>query len=154
MIRRFYIASLFIAAILIACNDSSINSTSGLKNETKTSTKEDIDGNFNDFIDKFSTDSIFQISRIKFPLKSKWYDLDNDRDSIIYKEKSNFKMMDFRKKKSAIQQDQWEQKIVIGKDHASATIEIRGIENGIMVDYLFEKINGVWMLIEIEDSST
>jgi len=63
-------------------------------------------------------------------------------------------MMDFRKKKSTGNYDQWEQMIVIDKNNTSATIEIRGIENGIMVDYLFEKVNEVWMLIEIDDSST
>jgi hypothetical protein len=63
-------------------------------------------------------------------------------------------MMDFRTKKSTGRYDQWEQKIVIDKSNASATIEIRGIENGIMVDYLFEKVNGAWMLIEIDNSST
>ncbi|MNY65999.1 hypothetical protein D3C86_2033600 [compost metagenome] len=62
--------------------------------------------------------------------------------------------MDFRKKTLASHLDQWEQKIVVDKNNTSATIEIRGIENGIRVDYLFKKINGAWMLIEINDSST
>jgi len=62
--------------------------------------------------------------------------------------------MDFGKKKSKGQYDQWEKKIVVDKNNTSATIEVRGIDNGIMVDYLFEKINGTWMLIEIDDSST
>jgi hypothetical protein len=140
--------------MLTACDNSSTNSTIGQKNETQIPTKENIDSNFNDFIDKFSIDSTFQLGRTKFPLKTKCYVLDNFRDSIIYKDRSKFELMDFRKKKSAGQSDQWEQKIVIGKENASATIEIRGIENGIMVDYLFEKINGAWMLIEIDDSST
>lgn len=141
----------------MACDNSSTNSTSRQSNGAQAPTlltKEAVDNSFNDFIDKFSTDSIFQISRIRFPLKTKWYDLDNDRDSVIYEDKSGFKMMDFRKKKSTAQYGQWEQRIVVDKNNASATIEIRGIENGIMVDYLFEKINGAWILIEIDDSST
>lgn len=140
--------------MLTTCNNSLTNSTSGQKNETQSPSKEDIDGNFNDFINKFSTDSTFQLSRTKFPLKIKSYDLNNDSDSIIYKDRSKFEMVDFRKKKSTGQYDQWEQKIVIGKNKASATIEIRGIDNGIMVGYLFEKINGMWMLIAIDDRST
>jgi hypothetical protein len=155
--RRYYITSLLLVTLLTACDNSSTNSTSVQSNEAQTpttTTKEAIDNNFNDFIDKFSADSTFQVSRTKFPLKTKWYDLDNDRDSLIYKDRSSFEMMDFRKKKSTGEYDQWEQKIVVDKNNTSATIEIRGIENGIMVDYLFEKINGAWMLIEIDDSST
>ena len=157
MFKQHYIISLLFVTLLTSCDNSSTTSTSGQSNDTQTSTiptKEAIDNNFNDFIDKFSTDSTFQLSRTKFPLKTKWYDLDNDRDSLIYRERSSFEMMDFRKKKSTGQYDQWEQRIVVDKNNTSAIIGFRGIENGIMVDYLFEKINGAWMLIEVDDSST
>lgn len=154
MIKRYYIASFFLVT-LTGCANSSTNSTSGQSNESQIPTiptKETIDNNFIDFIDKFSSDSAFQLSRTKFPLKIKWYDL--DKDSLMFKDRSSFEMMDFRKKKSTGQNDQWEQKIVVDKNNSSAKIEIRGIENGIMVDYLFKKINGAWMLVEIHDSST
>lgn len=157
MFKPHYIKSLYFVILLTACDNSSTNSTSGQSNENKAPTmptREAVDNTFNDFIEKFSTDSTFQISRTKFPLETKWYDLDNDRDSLIYKDRSSFEMMDLRKKKSTGQYDQWEQKIVVDKNNTSATIEIRGVENGIIVDYLFEKINGVWMLIAINDSST
>lgn len=157
MFKRHYLSIIFLVTMLNACDNSSTNSTSRQSNESQNPTiptKEAIDNNFNDFINKFSTDSIFQVSRIKFPLKIKWYDIDNNRDSIIYKNIESFELMDFRKKKSTGQYDQWEQNIFVDKNNTSATIEIRGIENGIMVDYLFEKIKGVWMLIEIDDRST
>ncbi|MNL66774.1 hypothetical protein D3C87_1912920 [compost metagenome] len=87
-------------------------------------------------------------------MKTKWYDISNASDSLVYRDKSDVEMMDFRKKRSIGHFDQWEQKIVMDKNNTSATIEIHGIENGIRVDYLFKKINGAWMLIEIDDSST
>lgn len=157
MYSRQYVTSILLFTLLTACDSSSTKSSGGASTETQsltTPTKETIDNDFYDFIEKFSADSTFQLSRTKFPLKTKWYDMDNDSDSIIYKDRSKFELMDFRKKKSTGQYDLWEQKVVIGKDNASVTIEIRGVENGIMVDYLFEKINGAWMLIEIDDSST
>jgi hypothetical protein len=158
MLKRHFITSLLLAILWTSCESSgSANTTSQQSRENQTvsiPTKEPVDNNFNDFIEKFSVDTTFQLSRTKFPLKTKWYDIDNDRDSLIYKDQSDFKMMDFRKKKTASPYDQWEQKIVIDKNNTSATIEIRGIENGIMVDYLFEKINGAWILIGIDDSST
>lgn len=157
MLKKYYISRLLIVTLLTACdnNSKSLIRRQSIERQTQIiPTKEAVDNNFNDFIDKFSVDSAFQLSRTKFPLKIKWYDLENDRDSLIYRDKSSFEMMDFRTKKSTGRYDQWEQKIVIDKSNASATIEIRGIENGIMVDYLFEKVNGGWMLIEIDDSST
>lgn len=157
MFKRQYVKIILFISLLTACDRSSTNSASRQSNETQyrtIPTKEAIDNNFNDFINKFSTDSTFQISRTKFPLKTKWYDIDNDKDSLFYKDRASFEMMDFRKKKSTGQYDQWEQKIVVAKNNTSATIEIRGIDNGIMVEYLFEKINGAWMLIEMDDSST
>lgn len=157
MFKRHYVKIILFVSLLTACDSSSKNSTSRQSNETQyrtIPTKEAIDNNFNDFINKFSTDSTFQITRTRFPLKTKWYDIDNDKDSLFYKDRASFEMMDFRKKKSTGQYDQWEQKIVVAKNNTSATIEIRGIDNGIMVEYLFEKINGAWMLIEMADSST
>lgn len=116
--------------------------------------KESIDSNFTFFIEKFSTDSSFQISRTKFPLKITWYDIDNDNDSIFYMYKSNFELIDFTKKKSTTVNEQWEQKITIDTTNTSAIIEIKGIDNGILVKYFFEKINGAWLLVAIEDIST
>jgi hypothetical protein len=157
MYKRYYIVGLLFLLLFIACDNNSTNSTNGKSNERQAHAspiKEDVDSNFNDFIDQFSTDSTFQLSRTKFPLKTKWYDLDNGKDSLIYKDRSSFEMIDLSKKKSTGQEDQWERKIVIDKKNTSAIIEIRGIDNGIIVDYLFKKINGAWMLIEIDDSST
>lgn len=157
MYRVYYITSLLLITLLNACDNSSTNSTNGLSNKKHSLTIpaiEAIDSNFNDFIEKFSIDSNFQKSRIKFPLKIKLYDIDNDRDSIFYRDSSSFDMIDFPKNKSTSQYDQWGQKIVIDKNNTFATIEISGIDNGILVDYLFQKINGAWMLIEIDDSST
>lgn len=157
MFKRYYITSLLLITLPAACDNNLVKSSSNKLNKTQiltSITKKDIDNEFNDFIEKFSTDSIFQLSRIKFPLKTKYYDSDNNKYSVIYHDKPSSEMMDFRKKKSIGEYDQWEQKIIIDKNNTSATIEIRGIDNGIMVDYLFEKINGAWVLIELDNKST
>lgn len=157
MLNQSILASLLFSILLTSCDNSSTYTTSGQATKKPIVTEptpETTDNNFNDFIEKFSTDTAFQASRIKFPLKTKWYDMDNERDSVIYQDRLGVEMMDFRTKKSTGQFDQWEQQIVIDKNNTSATIQIRGIENGIMVDYSFEKINGSWMLVEMDDSST
>lgn len=147
---------IFFIALLMSCANSSTKSLSAEQvidgqNAIKKTT-ETIDNNFNDFIEKFSKDSMFQLSRTNFPLKTQFYDIVKDKDSVVYKDKSDFEMLDFSKKKSVGQFNQWEQKRKI--DKTNATIEIRGIENGIMIDFLFKKIEGIWMLVAIDDKST
>jgi hypothetical protein len=101
MFIRYYVIIFLNVIVLTACDNSSTNSTSGQSKETQSSTilkKEAIDNNFNDYVNKFSSDSIFQLRRTKFPLKIKWYDVENDKDSLIYKVRTSYKMIDFRKK--------------------------------------------------------
>ncbi|NUO02850.1 MAG: DUF4348 domain-containing protein [Saprospiraceae bacterium] len=157
MIRLNLVTSLLFIAWLTSCDSGSTNTTSQYRTEKKMvaiPAREAVDNDFNDFIEKFSADSSFQLIRTKYPLKVKWYEIEQDKDTLFYLKKSDFEMMDFREIKSNSQYDNWEQKRVIDKNNKSARIEIRGIDNGIIVDYLFEKVNGIWMLIEVDDSST
>ena len=80
--------------------------------------------------------------------------MNNESDTIVYIEKSGVEMMDFRKKKTSNGYEEWEENIIIDENNNKATIEINGIDNGIMVDYKFEKINEKWILVEIYDGST
>jgi hypothetical protein len=157
MFIRSYIIFLLALSLFASCENASTSSVKKQfcnENSPTITSKESIDSNFNLFIDKFSADSSFQLSRTKFPLKIKWYDIENDNDSLFYKNKSNFEIVDFRQKKSKGVEDQWEQKIVLNTNNTLATIEIHGIDNGILVNYFFEKVNGAWILIAIEDIST
>lgn len=113
-----------------------------------------IDNDFSAFIELFSKDTTFQRNRTKFPLQIKQYVPGYDKDTIIYVQESAFEMMDFRKKKSDSVYDEWKQEIVLDKSQEKATIEIRGIDNGIIVDYYFEKIDGRWVFVGMYDSST
>jgi hypothetical protein len=156
IMKYFIFWFLFVITFMSCDNRSSDNTSSDLINNKSAlyPQKEIVDDNFNDFIDRFSADSVFQLNRTKSPLKIKRYYIDTDQDTVHFLERANFEMIDFRKTKSEGKYDQWEQKIVVDKNGTTARIEIRGIENGIMVDYLFEKKTGIWMLIEIDDSST
>lgn len=100
-----------------------------------------VHNDFNSFIEKFSTDTLFQISHTIFPLKITWHEI--ERDTIFYKDKSEVEFVDFRIKEYNGEVDRWKQNIVIAKSKKSAVIEIRGVDNGIHVDYIFELINDV-----------
>ena len=101
---------------------------------------------FSSFFEKFNNDKNFQLSRIKFPLTVK---LNNDDfelvDYIISKEehiilKLNLKNVEY-KQKSILKNN-------------TVTIQQRGINNGIFIDYIFEKRKGLWFLKTWVDQST
>lgn len=148
--------SYLIIATFFGChsNQKKVENSTPNQHSFILSSNNSVDKNFNSFIEQFSIDPAFQIKRTKYPLQMKQYDIDKDKDTIIYLPSSEFEMMDFRQTKSNTQYDQWKQEIVLDENHNKATIEIRGIDNGIMVDYLFEKSKGKWMLVGIDDSST
>ena len=152
--RPFVNCLLFL--LLTACSNNPKKESPQLSQELpiSVSATDDVEKDFTLFLEKFSKDSAFQRSRTKLPLIVKLYDLENDQDTILFKQSSEYAMMDFRSKKPDPIHDQWKQTIVLDKGGNKATIEIRGIENGIMVDYYFEKIDGQWMLVGVNDSST
>jgi hypothetical protein len=154
MTKGHFISIIFFSVLLASCgnNDTVTRQQTNDKQSSTSESKDTVDNDFNVFIVKFSTDSMFQLSRIKFPLKISWHEI--DQDTVMYKNKSDFELIDFRAKKYTGPLDQWQQEIIIDKNNKSATIEIRGIDNGIFIEYVFEKINGTWMFIEIDDSST
>lgn len=140
--------------LLFSCNSN----TSDLTNIKSGQTSDSLIQNqiahhdFNSFIEKFSTDTLFQISHTIFPLKITWHEI--ERDTIFYRGKSDVEFVDFRIKEYKGEVDRWKQNIIIDESNKSAVIEIRGVDNGIHVDYIFKIINDAWMFVEIDDSST
>ncbi|QSB25220.1 DUF4348 domain-containing protein [Flavobacterium sp. CLA17] len=101
---------------------------------------------FSSFFQKFNKDKNFQLSRIKFPLTVK---LNNDDfelvDYIISKDehiilKLNLKNVEYKQK-------------TIFKNN-TVIIQQRGIDNGIFIDYIFDKRKGLWFLKTWVDQST
>lgn len=152
--RQFFVC--LVIAVFCSCKNENEKTKTSQSNQQVSATSSDsnnIDRDFSAFIERFSSDSAFQLSRTKFPLRVKQYDIENI-DTIIYKQQSEFEMMDLRKMESDDRYDRWKQEIAVEKSQRKATIEIRGIDNGIMVDYYYEKRNGKWFFVGVEDSST
>ncbi|RDC62490.1 DUF4348 domain-containing protein [Adhaeribacter pallidiroseus] len=162
---------LLFSSLVLSCNNSKVNAevsdleveskplhTDTVSTNIKTSqiiVPENVDDKFETFLKYFNEDSTFQISRIDFPLKVKVADSDKNyemSEEII--QKSGFRKMDFTYDSSSANKevDSYEQKINIKGN--KAIIEVRGIENGIMANFYFEKKKGKWMLVTWEDSST
>ena len=110
----------------------------------------DLDAKFETFIEYFSKDSLFQVSRIDFPLKVKVSDVDGESETII--NKSDFRKLSFGDESARTREfDKYEQTYKVNGD--KAVIETRGIDNGIFIDTYFEKKNGKWKLVTSVDSS-
>ena len=111
-----------------------------------------IDKTFQGFLFKFNNDSIFQKARVKFPICSIELESENFTELHRNVDRKHYKLINLTKNKTDQKREGFTQKIKLDKN--KATIEIRGIENGIMGDYYFEKINGKWYLVGWSDVST
>jgi hypothetical protein len=108
--------------------------------------------NFDHFIYKYCTDSIFQMSRTKFPLKASFFidfELDN-LDTLLPRDSYNFDPIFFRDNYKVQIYDNFKGQI---KNTDQRLVSYEGIENGIDINYFFERIEKKWFLIEFIDNS-
>ena len=169
MIQKQTILILLISFLFINCKNEKIKATKEqaekLKVENikiKKTTSKIVDENFEVFLEKFSHDSVFQISRVNFPLKVKEIDLETmaelDKTKSEFKDltilKSDYTTLDFTYPKDALTRelDRYTQKIKTNKN--ITVVEIRGADNGIYSDFYFEKIDGKWFLQTWKEQST
>lgn len=151
-----YLSLTLLLIIVINCQKKSelIEKINSEREISKNVNKKNVDNNFNLFLQVFNKDSLFQISRVKFPfIQKEWIDPENGTLKKLIDKKA-YEILDFSYPKDALTRefDKYTQKIKINKN--KVTIEIRGIDNGIFSDYFFEKINGKWMLISCDEQST
>jgi hypothetical protein len=107
---------------------------------------------FDMFIDAFTTDSSFQMTRVKFPLEIVTWGID-DRQTIDKVASDNWRHLRFEYKTGYATRkiDAYTQEITISTD--SASINLRGVDNGIRIDYVFKKVEGQWTLMIVRDYS-
>lgn len=154
-----YLSFTLLMLVIINCkkNTELIEKTDTSKSKKEISVKEtpkNNDENFNTFLEVFSKDSLFQISRVKYLLIQKeWIDPEKGTVEKLITKKT-YEILDFTYPKDALTRefDRYTQKIKTNKN--KTVIEIRGVDNGIYSDYFFEKLNGKWMLISCSEQST
>ena len=99
------------------------------------------------FIEKFSLDSLFQESRVVFPLKKKFL---NENLKLV--EKLVEAVDWWRVILEAT--DDYSMRYFENKKGSQGIVELRGKENGISITYIFELKRGEWYLVGMEDLST
>ncbi|GAB3517347.1 hypothetical protein GCM10027442_36500 [Emticicia fontis] len=101
---------------------------------------------FNTFLKRFCTEKDFQLSRIKYPLTSKYYEIDTDKPTIKITQKGEWEFSDLIRKDYI--------KKVSRKHSKKYILNITIDETGVDVNYIFELINGKWFLTTTIDHST
>ncbi|MGC3945568.1 MAG: DUF4348 domain-containing protein [Chryseolinea sp.] len=106
---------------------------------------------FKDFFERFSTDSVFQLSRIQFPLEVKlWIEEEKPLEKQLWN-RGDWKYSSFYYEGEYASRsiDAYTQKVKSYGD--TVKLEIRGVDNGIYTDYNFVKVDGDWILVSIRD---
>ncbi|MBK6265644.1 DUF4348 domain-containing protein [Marivirga sp. S37H4] len=111
----------------------------------------DID--FDSFLREFSSNKEFQLLRVDFPLKVKILEIEDKEEiqAISKEEWHHTNLLDTANIKSR-KVDAYSQTMHVNE--SEAIIELRGIDNGISIDYKFQKVKGRWYLKEILNAST
>lgn len=107
--------------------------------------------NFNQFFFKFMTDSVFQLSRIKFPLKNvTWIDGPGTDIDTLRVQKSEWKYDSFyfysANERTQIY-DNYDLKFQQSNERA---LHWYGIESGGDAKYFFKGYNGQWFMVSME----
>jgi hypothetical protein len=116
---------------------------------------------FSEFIHKFITDSSFQLERIKFPLKSERLPIPTDSDPLpepvsILIQRTDWKANKlFRGELFKVEVYNNFQKEFQDTDERLFHWEglMNGINNGVNIEYKFQRVGGLWYLTEYNDFS-
>lgn len=134
---RLLIALTLLSVCLVGCS----NANQEIKQNDTISIED-----FNMFLSRFETDSVFQKERIQFPLVVKR----NEVDSEEYKKDripvADWRYVNFNQEKYF--------KLVTEKADSSYVVNVQIEDSGVWVDHIFTRIDGRWFLTFIEDKST
>lgn len=152
----FFHSFRMIFLIIFFCPVMYINCTADTKkNYTDKDESSVVEESFEDFYKRFYSDSLFQVSRVVFPLKgfnSDEYDEDlgNKNPAYFWKKKDWSFLTTLEKEYLRIDQKDWieEYKKEIKRNKDSTILEkIYMVDSGYIVERKFKKIKGKWFLI-------
>ncbi|UOY06615.1 DUF4348 domain-containing protein [Muricauda sp. SCSIO 64092] len=120
--------------------------------EIFTEMAKDCDQTFDDFFKRFARDSTFQKTRVKFPLRLSYYkDVLDDSLSIDVIKKSSYSYIDLRENNPMVGNDY---EVSFEENGNQMDYYLTGIDNGILITYVFKQNENCWYLVEILDEST
>lgn len=115
---------------------------------TQTQTKME---DFGSFFQRFTTDSVFQISRVDFPFHIRTSSEGDESETVIDKAAWRFSPFHYDSSFATRRVDAYTQQVKSYGDTIS--LELRGVDNGIYIDYEFVFRNGKWFMVSGSDYS-
>lgn len=139
-------AFLVLLCLVCGCTNDKKSACDGKQIQSSENRKNTKDG-FVDFIEKFSSDSVFQKKHISYPLKVSNISVEDDETNVSY-----------------INENEWlynnicdtvigSSEVTVKVNKKKYIVEVRGKECGIIIDFLFKKVDDTWFMYEAVDSS-
>ncbi|WP_455096016.1 DUF4348 domain-containing protein [Prevotella koreensis] len=111
--------------------------------ENRKKTKDD----FVDFIEKFSSDSVFQKKHISYPLKVSNVSREDDETNVSFINEKEWLY------NNICDTEMGGEEVNVKINKKNNAVEVRGKESGLNIDFLFKKVDDQWLLYEIADYS-
>lgn len=131
-------------------NDSTASvSIESIKNKEQT---RDCKQTFEEFFERFSRDSIYQKSRVKYPFKWSYLE-DNESNEMtvdILNSIDDYDYIDFTSDKD----ESGKYETIIERKEKQVNYILKGKDNGLLMNHIFKVIDGCWYMVEILDEST
>jgi hypothetical protein len=108
---------------------------------------------FTAFFGKFKSDSIFQREHVLFPSTIMSWEFDSENPKVDSLTAEEWRFLDFFYDESYTKRpyDKYTQELDAEND--SGFIRLRGIDNGIHIDYEFKRVDGAWYFVGWKDYS-
>jgi len=108
---------------------------------------------FDSFIQDFSSDSSFQMSRIQFPLpfKTMNHETYEEMEMTLSEDQWNFHSVLPNHESFTQTYDNFNMEM---DDSGERVFSLTGNSNGINIYYYFKRVGGKWFLVKFEDTST
>jgi hypothetical protein len=136
---------LLLCTLCLSCN---LNSGGANSASARKSSQKNADENFDVFFSRFKTDSVFQKSRIRFPLKIKFIAGEGDSDSTNLIPAGKLPYIDTF---AANSEKEIIKKTISGPEKVNVKFQLA--DTGVEENFTFVKKNGQWSLVLIVDNS-
>lgn len=136
-------------ACLISCKNPPSDRNTNSSTEPSSIEGDKNESTFHSFFDKFSTDSVFQISHVMFPLTFRYRDAyEEGKEITIQQDQESWRFIPF---KEDAESPLFRGEFDIGE--VTAVYRRKGLDTGIYIEYFFKNESGKWFLVSYSDFS-
>ena len=139
-------AFLVLLCLVCGCSNDKKSACDGKQIQSSDNRKNTKDG-FVDFIEKFSSDSVFQKKHISYPLKVSNVSREDDETNVSFINEKEWLY------NNICDTEMGGEEVNVKINEKNNAVEVRGKESGLNIDFLFKKVDDQWLLYEIADYS-